>query len=686
MIEQPITALPGIGPRLKAAYERLGIRTVRDLLLAFPHRYDDYRQTEGIGHVRPGMSVTVRGTVTSVRSRRSPKKRMMLTEATVEDETGSITAVWFHQPYLVRQLRVGARLSLSGAVDDRYGLAIINPQFEMLAGLTGEGAIVDDAFTHTGRLVPVYSVSGRMAQKGRREAVRAALAYADELVDWLSDEVRERFDIAPIVASVCALHFPADAETWNRAVHRIKFDELLRHQLAHAQARRLRDSRRGVALPLQEEALRAQVARLPFVLTNAQRKAAYEIVCDMASGAPMHRLLEGDVGSGKTVVAALCAVNVAQNGYQTAYLAPTDLLARQQAVALKALMGDTACIALITSGECWLAGTVCRRAEALDALMDGRANVVVGTHALLQKDVALSALALVVIDEQHRFGVEQRRALLEPRADGTIPHVLSMTATPIPRTLAMALYGDMRVSILDELPPNRGCVETICLEPSDDARAFGLMRDRLAAGAQAFVICPFIQDSDACEADSVETMRRRLCEGALNGIVVEALHGRMKSADKAEVMRRFMAGDVRVLVSTTVVEVGVNVPRATVMFVEGAERFGLAQLHQLRGRVRRSSQPSVCFLHPSVRSQTAWQRLQAMVQHDDGFKLAELDLKMRGSGDRFGTRQSGDQEFQYASLSDHALIAQAREAAEWLLDCDALNTNSALNWKLEVRG
>lgn len=656
MLDKSVDALPSIGPKLKALYAKQGIETVRDLLLSFPHRYDDFRTVEGIRNALPGSSTTIRGTVTSIRSRRSPRKRMNLAEATIEDETGTITAVWFHQSYIAKQIKVGDMLSLSGKVDDKYGLSMMNPQFEKLQ--PGRPT------AHTGRIVPVYSVTNGMAQKGRRNAIRAAMSHVENIEDWIPSDVLSAYDLAFMKDAIPELHFPVDENNWDRAMRRLKFGELLTHQLLTVRSAKEARSLNGRPVALLDDEVRKMVNVLPYALTNAQRKAAFEIATDMTQNTPMRRLLEGDVGAGKTAVAALIAGNVAKNGAQTAYLAPTEILAVQLAHSFMEILGENVSVALLTASNHELNGIEVKRKEILDGLLDGRIDVVIGTHALLTKDVMVPELALVVVDEQHRFGVEQRKALLKENDQGFAPHFLAMTATPIPRTLAMTLFGDMDISILDELPAGRGDVETILLSPKQEGQAYDLMAGKLATGTQAYVVCPFIQDSDSSEAESVEVLVESLKKGALRAYKVEALHGRMKPKEKSAVMDRFVKGRTHVIVSTTVIEVGVNVPNATVMFIEGAERFGLAQLHQLRGRVRRSTSKATCFLHPTSMSGVTKERMEAMIKHDSGFELAEIDLKLRGAGDRFGTRQSGIEEFMYASLSDHVLIAQAREAAE----------------------
>ncbi|MBT6254486.1 ATP-dependent DNA helicase RecG [Candidatus Uhrbacteria bacterium] len=675
MINHPITALPGIGPKLSVNYRKLGIDTVRDLLLAFPFRYEDYRTIRGIADLSPGETTTVQGSITSIRSRRSPRKKMTLTEATIEDATGTITAVWFHQPYIAKTLKVGDKVSLSGKIDDKFGLSIVNPQFE---------TIKDSGPTqHTGRLVPIYSVSGKMAQKGRRNAVKNAMKAVDEMEEWIPENVVADYDLASIASSIAALHFPEEQESWEKAMRRMKFAELLIHQIAHVRARQHIELSKAHAIEMDLPFVKETISKLPFALTDAQRKATFAIMQDMENATPMHRLLEGDVGSGKTVVAALAAGNTAFQGFQSAYLAPTEILAVQQASGLQETLGPEVQIALLTSSYQEINGESSTRKLILEALVDGRIAIVVGTHALLSDELAIPKLALVIVDEQHRFGVEQRKKLVAGRGD-IVPHFLSMTATPIPRTLAMALYGDMNISILDELPPGRGEIETVLLRPSQDKEAYGIIGEKLKQGFQAYVVCPFIDVSEGSEADSVKELKMKLSKNHLRSFSIQELHGKMKAKEKDEIMTKFRNGEIDVLVSTTVIEVGVNVPNATTIFIEGAERFGLAQLHQLRGRVRRSSDRATCFLHPTSMSGSTKERLEAMVKHDSGFMLAEIDLKLRGSGDRFGTRQSGLPEFQFASLSDHTLISQARDVAEQILDTDPeLEHNKKLADELE---
>jgi ATP-dependent DNA helicase RecG len=651
----------GIGPKVAKALQGLELCTVGDVLLDFPIRYEDFRLSKPLALVRAGETVSVEGRLLSIVCRRSPRKRMLLTQAVVEDESGTLGVTWFGQPYLAKTLRVGSTLLLSGTADDAFGLALVNPQWEVKR----EGKVTVTA----GRLAPLYSLAHGLSQKTRRQIIAQCLPVASAMPDILPSEVLGHVGLPALADALRFAHAPSTPQEAELALRRFAFEEVFVHQVALLQAKRLRQSEQGPRLPWREQEMRAFVTSLPFALTGAQRKAAFSVLKDMEGPAPMHRLLEGDVGSGKTVVAALAAFAAVKAGAQVAYAAPTELLASQQHVALGQLLGPHATVALLTSKKAMLGGEVVPRTQVLAALTDGRAQVVVGTHALFGKEVQLPDLALVIVDEQHRFGVEQRRTLLAPNHRGITAHFLAMTATPIPRTLALALHGDMALSVLDELPPNRGAVETILLAPAQDTDAFLLMEHYLAQGRQAYVVCPFIEESEESEAESVESMCRRLQGSPLGRFGIVGLHGGMKTAAKDEALAAFASGHKGLLVSTTVVEVGVNIANATVMFVEGAERFGLAQLHQLRGRVRRSAQKAVCFLHPSgPLSPVARQRLQALVESDDGFALAELDVRLRGEGERFGTRQSGLQEWRYAGMSHPAWIAQAQEAAAWYMN------------------
>ncbi len=654
----PVSALPGIGPSAAADFKLLGISAVRDLLDHVPFRYEDYAYRPPLAAVKDGDACTVEARVRSVATRPSRANRhLKITEAMLEDDSGELKAVWFNQPYLERTLRPGSTFAFAGKADGRYfGLALVNPIVEAVG-----------AGVQTGRVLPVYGLAGSLTQKRVRAALAGAVSALAELDDWLPEQVRAQEGLMSLAEAVRVVHAPASMDAVVPAVERLKFDELFLHQLMFAAVREQRKTRPARALPIDEGFLKATVAGLPFTLTDAQRRAAWDIIQDMAKPAPMNRLLEGDVGSGKTAVAALAAAHAAQTGGAVAYLAPTELLAGQQQEALRRLLPGVH-VGLLTGARARLDGEDLPRAAVLKAVADGEVPVLVGTHALIQDGVSIPNLALVVVDEQHRFGVQQRHALLGTA--GEAPHLLSMTATPIPRSLALVLYGDLDVSLLNQRPKGRLPVETVLVSEAQAKTAWTRVRAEIAAGRQAYVVCPLIDPSDALGAASVAEVASDLKRGPLKGCAVGVLHGKMKAGEKNDALAAFRDGTVDVLVSTTVVEVGVDVPNATAMVVMGAERFGLAQLHQLRGRVGRGAHPSCCFLAAQDVTRASMERLRALVECADGFLLAEKDLRLRGSGNVFGDAQSGFPDFKLATPADTDLMRRARDASRRLLEDD----------------
>lgn len=662
-LKDTISSVPTIGAAKAKDFVRLGIETLQDAIFDFPFRYDDLSNAVTIGEVKPGAKVTVQGTIMSIDNRRSQKSwRMMVTEALVEDGTGAIKAVWFHQGFLTKVLKPGQVVSLAGKVDDRYGLSLVNPAYEILAsGRTTK---------ETGRIVPIYKLTGALTQKIRRKVAEAALFAIKEIDEWMPEKILKEVDIISLPKAISEMHFPSSTEAKDKALRRLKFDEFFLHQLLHAKSRRELQMRKAPKIPFHEDLLKDLVASLPFALTGAQKKAVWAIIKDMNRPEPMNRLLEGDVGSGKTVVAALVAINAAKDGWQTAMLAPTEILAEQHAQTLQKLFGDRLTIALYTRTKRRVAGKEVTKAQLLSTLKNGAAQVVIGTHALLTEDVLFDRLGLIVVDEQHRFGVKQRQALKDKQGDADgIPHLLSMTATPIPRSLALVLYGDLDRSILNEYPAGRKPILTQVVELGREEPIYEKMREEMDAGRQIFVVCPLIEESDALGVNSVHEVYKEFVTGAFKGYRVSMLHGRMKTKEKDDVMRAFANGEADMLISTTVVEVGVDVPNATVMYVEGAERFGLAQLHQLRGRVGRGEHQSYCFLHPSgVLGEIARERLKAIEDSQDGFDLAEKDLQLRGAGNIFGTEQSGFEQFKLGTMHDIDLMSHAKDFAKEMLD------------------
>ncbi len=657
-----VRELPGIGLTAGKDLVRLGIATVCDLLWHTPRRYDDFSRTKPIPLLRHDDTVTLVGAISSIASRPSKSGRVMLTEAMFENETGALKVMWFNQPYLEKMLRPGTRVALAGRVDRRFGeTTLVNPVHEP-----------PDMRMNTGRIVPVYGLSGSLTQRRVRGAVAVSLPALNELFDWLPSEIRNAEALPTLAEALRMAHFPDSEHGLSVAIDRLKFDELFLHQLLFAEVRRQRVQRRAHAIPVQVDLMKRFVDRLPFAITNAQRRAAWETLQDLALPTPMNRLLQGDVGSGKTLVAMMAILDVIAAGKQAAYVAPTEILAEQQYRAVcdtLAGMNLDVSISLLTRTKFFCDGRMVEKEEILAGLVDGSIGVVVGTHALLQDTVKLPKLALVVIDEQHRFGVEQRHALLT-RTDNHAPHLLSMTATPIPRSLALTLYGDLECSTLRERPKGRQPIETRFIPPGREEDVHTLLREHIKQGRQAFVVCPLIDPSDELGAQSVTKTAERLRRGPLKGCRVGLLHGQLKTVEKDAVMSDFVRGVLDVLVSTTVVEVGVNVPNATVMAIFGAERFGLAQLHQLRGRVGRSDKASCCVLCPDVLTDESRARLQAVVASQDGFALAEKDLQLRGAGNVFGLAQSGFPDFRFATIADTAWMQKAHAWSRRLLEED----------------
>ncbi len=655
-LDLPLHRITGIGPRQAQRLEKLGLTTVRDLLFHLPRRYEDTRQTVPLRALQPGIVQTSHVRIRNISSRRSPYKKMMLVEATLEDDGGVANAVWFNQPFLVRQLQPGMELMVSGKVEStRTGMTFRSPTFER-AGRDQH---------HVGTLAPVYPETQGITSRFLRTRIEPLLGFATQLPDRLPPSVREAEGLMPIAEAIYQVHVPGDLATAARARERIAFEELFLLQVAAERARRRRLSGPGVIVAYDIDLARRFVATLPFKLTDGQRVAGHEILTDLAAPGPMNRLLQGDVGSGKTVVAALAALMTHHGGFQTAVMAPTEILARQHHATLEKLLAQHGLPPRLLVGSTSAAA----RREILAGLAGGHDSLIVGTHALIEDGVAMVNLGLVVVDEQHRFGVAQRQRLRQ--TSGAMPNYLAMTATPIPRSLSNTLYGDVDLSELREMPPGRHPVETRVVPPQERDAAYEFVRSEVRKGRQAFVICPLIEESDKLGARSATAEYDRLSTTVFPDLRVELLHGRMPAREKIERMDRFVRGDADVLVATSVVEVGVDIPNATIMVIEGAERFGLAQLHQFRGRVGRDQHQSFCLLFEGGIDEEGSQRLAAVAATDSGFELAERDLQLRGPGQIVGLRQHGLPEMLAADLLDVALGRRARQAALAWLDHDA---------------
>jgi ATP-dependent DNA helicase RecG len=653
-----IDHVPGITPAKAQLLAKLGIATVADLLMHLPRRYEDTRDVRALRELRPGPEPqTVRARVTRVSMRRSPKQNKALVEATLEDGGTIARAIWFHPSFLGR-VHQGDELVLSGKAryDGQGRIQLQSPAFETVR--RGEQI-------HVGRLAPVYPETDKLTSRYLRDHIGPLLGVADELPDPLPPEVAGAEALLPLGEAIRQLHQPESSELVERGRERIAFSELFLLQLAAQRARRRRMLGEGAVIPYDVEAARQFAAQLPFRLTDDQRKAAHKILTDMAATGPMNRLLQGDVGSGKTAVAAMAALVASRAGFQTLVMAPTEILARQHHATLQALLEPHGMGVRLLVGST----PVRARREVITGIAGGVDPLLVGTHALIEDEVTAANLGLIVVDEQHRFGVVQRQRLRRKAA--VMPNFLAMTATPIPRSLALTLYGDVDVSEIREMPPGRLPVETRVVRPYERAQAYEAVREQLRAGRQAFVICPLVEGSEKLEAASAVEEHERLRRDVFpEPWVVELLHGRMPSREKEERMARFAGGEAHVLVSTSVVEVGVDVPNASVMLIEDAERFGLAQLHQFRGRVGRGGQRSWCLLFQGSVDEEGHQRLESVAGTSSGFDIAELDLRLRGAGDVVGLRQHGLPEMRAADLLDHALLQRATRAAERWLDVD----------------
>jgi len=679
VLDASLAALDGVGPRLSEAAAAAGIRTVGDVLLRFPHRHRD-RQIQPLAALEPGSEGTVLVEVRGAKPRPFRRGRLSMTSVKVGDESGSLRATWFNQPWVADKLEPGTKLLLTGKVSSK-GMAV--NEYEVVAGVGAPGPRVlspdeggaagEDVLgpphqgppaagtAAAGTLMPVHPATGELPPKRIREWAEQAVRFASNVIEGLPAELRVRRGLPGVGDAVRAAHFPLSLEESERARERIAFEELFLYQAVLATRKRShREARPAPRLGKAGELVGRWLDSLPFEPTGGQLQAFDDVDRDLDSGEPMQRLLMGEVGSGKTVVALYAMLRALEAGFQAALMAPTEVLAEQHAITLgKLLAAEATPFALVTGST-----SAANRRRALDQLASGELGLILGTHALIEPDVQFARLAVSVVDEQHRFGVEQRRALDAKGVEGLAPHVLHMTATPIPRTLSLTAYGDLDTTALRELPAGRQPVETRLIGEDERAGAYEFVRGQLRQGRQAFVVCPLVSESEKVQGKAAEAEADRLAAGELSGFRVGVLHGQMPSAAKAAAMAAFASGETDVLVATTVIEVGVDVPNATLMLIEGAERFGVSQLHQLRGRVGRGEHASACLLFADAKGGMARRRLHAVQREHDGFKLAEVDLSLRGEGEILGTRQSGLPRFAVADLPDDTptLIAAREEA------------------------
>jgi ATP-dependent DNA helicase RecG len=651
LLTSPLTDIRGIGETLAKKFQRLGIFTIGQLVDDYPRAYEDFSTVVPIVKLKPGL-VTIEAVIKQARGR-YVRRGLHITEAVASDNSGSVRLVWFNQPYRESSTQKGVSYYISGRFElSRQRLAIMNPNIELVSQFPLNAA----------RVLPIYRETKGLNSKQIRKAMKEVFMVMPEPAESLPLWLVAKAKLMSRAEAIHAIHFPPDTSQLERAKIRLGFEEVFSLCLASLINRQENIKEHALKIPFQEKLAKDFVGCLPFKLTDAQRLSVWSIYQDLSRSQPMNRLVEGDVGSGKTVVAAMAALMVLKQGYQVSVMAPTELLARQHAETMYQLFKPLG----MESEIDLLVGSMSpkQKLKARQAIAKGQAKLIIGTHAIIQEKVNMKNLALVVIDEQHRFGVDQRQALLAKA--GHMPHLLSLTATPIPRSLALTLYGELDISVMADKPAGRQAVVTKIVSPNSRKQLYEKIETELNDGHQVFVVCPTITEDDRLETRSVEKVFEEFSAGVFAHRRVGLMHGRLKAAEKNSCMEKFISHELDILVSTTVVEVGVDIPNATVMLIENADRFGLAQIHQLRGRVGRSQHQGYCFLLMSDSSAPS-KRLLALESSDDGFRLAELDLSLRGPGAIYGQLQHGQLDLRIANLSDYSLIASARRAAEEFL-------------------
>ncbi len=658
-LAQPVTAVRGIGPKLSEQLAKLGASTIEEMLYIFPHRFDDYTLMKPIHKLVFGETVTIIGTIWETRARRS-RSNQIIVQSIISDGTGKIQATWFNQKWLVDKLKAGMQIVISGKVEQYLGRPVFNsPEWEPLE--------LDPLRTR--RIVPIYPLTKGLSSNRMRDIMRGVVNHwAVRVADPLPTDLRHRQKLVILSEALQQHHFPDSQHALHEARRRLIFDELFLLQLGMQGFRQEWQSQSGVEIVPDTAILDQFQQSLPYTLTNAQQRVIQEISDDMANNIPMNRLLQGDVGAGKTVVAAAALLLAIKAGYQTAFMAPTEILAEQHFNGLQPLLEPLGLRICLLTGST----PASEKTAIYEQLANGQIDLAIGTHALIQENVTFKNLALAIIDEQHRFGVEQRKALRDkgPSGGEQNPHLLTMSATPIPRSLALSLYGDLDLSILDEMPPGRQEIKTYWIPTRERERAYAFIRKQASSGRQAYIIYPLVEESDKVNAKAAVAEHERLQKEVFSSFQVGLIHGRLSSSEKESVMRSFHAGEIDILVSTSVIEVGVDVPNSTVMLIDGANRFGLAQLHQFRGRVGRGQHQSYCILVADSETAVAEERLGALTQTNDGFSLAEKDLQIRGPGQFFGRRQSGLPELRLASLLDMDMLQIAQNEAKAIAEKD----------------
>ncbi len=673
-LKSDIAEVSGIGLVYARKLEKIGIKTVKDFLFYFPRHWDDYSKITSISEARAGEQISVKGKIIEIQSRRS-RRGVHITEAIISDNTGSAKAIWFNRPFIDRSIKKGSEIYLSGKMEWAFGqLNFVSPSYE-------ETKEAEDELRHTARIVPTYPETSGITSKWIRGKIGMLTKLIYNIRDHLPEDVKKRHNLLDLPAAIRSMHFPESQEELKRAQKRFLYDDLFCLLVSVLSNRKKVRKEKAVAIEYDERVGEKFIQSLPYKLTDAQKKAAWEILKDLGKTNPMNRLLEGDVGSGKTIVAAMAILMTACAGYQVVLLAPTEVLAKQHYLNVKKLFSGNKKIKMTL-----LTGSTkpAEKSRVIKKIEDGDVQVIIGTHAVLSEKISYWTLALVIVDEQHRFGVSQRMKL--KKANGAaqkMPHFLSMSATPIPRTLAITVFGDLDISILDEMPLGRKKVETHIVPPPKRQSGYEFIDRRIGEGRQVFVICPLIKKSDKLGVKSVmeeyDSLTKIFPKRRLG-----LLHGKLKPAEKEATMKNFREGKINILVSTAIIEVGVDVANASIMVIEGAERFGLAQLHQFRGRVGRGEHKSYCFLFTNSKLEKTIKRLNALMEIDNGFKLSEKDLEIRGPGELLGVKQHGKiDQLMTNILHDSRIIRDAKETAEYFLSSREIEKEPLLFEKIK---
>lgn len=674
-ITQPITLsssvadVAGVTPTLKKTFGHLNITTVGELLFYLPTRYMDFRKSVSIGQAQVGEIVTLTGQITKVTASSPwPKYRKSFTSITLEDGSGSISAIWFNQPYIAKQLKIGDQIILSGQIGYYKKKQIVNPAYDVIIPKDSEqktDTTISQTNLNTGTLIPVYRRSNMIPLRTLRKVLQNCISVSTDIIDEIPLKLLQQHSLVELGEALRTLHFPESDRSIKSSRLRVAVDDLLPQQLAVVMQKDLRKNTKSPKIQADIALTKQIIAKLPFTLTNSQKRAMWDVYQDLETGIPMNRLLQGDVGSGKTIVAFMSAIQVALHQLQTAILAPTEILAKQHYDNLMHLLSTVGLVelrklntALLTNSFALLNGEAITKKELTQQLQSGEISICVGTHALLQNKETFAQLGMLVIDEQHRFGVAQRNFLL-----GNNAHLLSMSATPIPRTLALGIYGDLDISVLTQIPNQRPPVRTTLVSEAHRRQAYETIRQEIIKGRQAFIVTPRVEETDNSEVKSVKKEFETLQQQIFPQLRLGLLHGKMKNSDKETTMSEFISGNLDVLVTTSIIEIGIDIPNATIILIEGSERFGLAQLHQLRGRVGRSNYPSQCFLFTTDDNHLDSERLKILTKTTDGFALANLDLQTRGFGDIFGEQQSGFV-FRFPQFISLKALEIARELAQ----------------------